>query len=109
MEARNLADAWFRGDQEAKQEIDQLLNGAGPSFDVVLAEGLAARLNEIERFDRLIANAEARRNAVLREFSRHRDAVAAKLARAGQAIEEAEFAEIDPTDDHNAGSGGQQP
>ena len=93
-----LAESWFSGEQSAKQKVDQLLKEAGLSFDIVLAEGLAAKLDHIERIDRMIASAEARRNAVLREISRHRDAVAARLARASQAIEEAEFAEVDPCD-----------
>jgi hypothetical protein len=109
MKVKALADGWFGGKQWAKQEVDQLLKEAGLSFDIVIAEGLAAKLNDIERIDRMIASAEARRNAVLREISRHRDAVAARLARASEAIEEAEFAEVDPSDSQKAGPDGQQP
>ncbi|POR40302.1 hypothetical protein CRT23_24575 [Methylobacterium sp. V23] len=109
IKARLLADGWFCGDQQAKQETDELLNEAGLSFDVVLAEGLAAKLSDIERIDRMIAGAEARRNAVVREISRHRDAVAARLARASETIEEAEFAEVSSNNHHAAGPHDQQP
>lgn len=89
-----LADGWYSGDKQAKQKVDKLLNDAGLSFDVVLAEGLAAKLDDIERFDQRIVSAESRRNAALRELNRHRDTVAARLHRASAGIEEAEFAEI---------------
>ena len=108
-EAEELADGWFRGEQQAKQEVDQLLNEADLSFDIVLAESFAAKLNEIERMDRMIAGAEARRNSALREIGRHRDAIAARLARVSEAIEEAEFAEVDLTDGQKAPPNGQQP
>lgn len=107
--AIELANRWFRGQQEVKKEVDRLLREAGLSFDIVIAEGLAAQLDDIEGFDRRIASAEARRNAVLREISRHRDAVAARLARASEVIEEAEFAEVDPSDGQRGGHNGQRP
>lgn len=98
IKATVLADGWFGGKQWATQEVDQLLKEAGLSFDIVIAEGLAGKLDHIERIDRMIASAEARRNTTLREISRHRDSAAASLARASEAIEEAEFAEVDPSD-----------
>ncbi|MCJ2042957.1 hypothetical protein MKK58_00050 [Methylobacterium sp. J-078] len=108
-EAIELVGGWCRGDQSMKDLVHHILDSAGLSFDAVLAEGLAARINEVDRIDRMIASAESRRNAILREISRHRDAVAMKLARASEAIEEAEFAEISPTDDVKACIDGQQP
>jgi hypothetical protein len=108
-EARILADAWFSGQERAKQEVDRLLNQAGLSFDTVTAAGVAARLQAFERIDRMIASAEARRNAVLREISRHRDAVAVRLARASETIEDAEFADVNPSAGEKGGFKGQQP
>jgi hypothetical protein len=96
--ARELTDEWCDGLRRAKKEVDRILTRAGLSFDVVTAEALAARLDDFERVDRLIASAEARRNAVLREVHRHRDALAARLARAGEAIIEAEFSDVAPDD-----------
>ena len=55
---------------------------------------LSAKLDDVERIDRMIANAEARRHVVLREIDRHRAAVAARLRAAAEAIEEGEFEEV---------------
>jgi hypothetical protein len=38
----------------------------------VIAETLADRIDDIERIDRMIASAEQRRSAMLREIDRHR-------------------------------------
>ncbi|GJD93939.1 hypothetical protein [Methylobacterium iners] len=94
-----LVKSWSTGDASSLQRVDDLLKGMSLSFDAVYAEALAERVGEIERIDRLIASAESRRNTVLREISRHRDAVALRLARASAAIEDAEFAEVRETDE----------
>lgn len=107
--AMPLTIGWSSGQEWAKQEVDQVLTRAGLSFDIVIAEGLAAKLDAIERIDRMIASAEGRRNAVLREISRHRDAVAARLARVSEVIEEAEFAEVDGSNGQRASHDGQRP
>ncbi len=56
-----------------------------------MAETLSVKLDNIERIDRLIASAEARRNAALREVDRHRSAIAQTLRRAIEEPEDAEF------------------
>ena len=92
--ASKLVHRWFEQDEKARQRVGALLKGAGLSFDSALAQALAEKLDHIERIDRMITSAEVRRHAVLREINRHRDAVAARLARASERILEAEFAEI---------------
>ena len=52
------------------------------------------KIKDIERIDRMIADAEARRASVLREIDRHRAALAADLRATAEAIEDAEFAEV---------------
>ena len=52
-----------------------------------MAETLAARLDSIERIERMIAAIEARRNAALREIDRRHSVVAAKLRRVAQEVE----------------------
>lgn len=96
--AHKLADDWFGNKPEARKEVDGLLEKANISFDLVIAEALAVKLTDIERIDRMIASAEGRRNTTLREISRHRDAVAVRLARVSEEIEEAEFSELDAND-----------
>ena len=97
--AYDIVREWYEGDREAQKYVDELLTKAGLSFDAVMAEALASRLNDIERIDRMITSAEARRHAVLREISRHRDALAARLQRVSDSIVEADFAEVDASDD----------
>jgi hypothetical protein len=62
-------------------------------MDAVVAETLAGNLDEIERFDRMIMNAEARRDAILREISRHRDTLATQLRKKTEEITDAQFTE----------------
>jgi hypothetical protein len=47
-------------------------------MDSVMAQTLALKFDQVERIDRIIMGAEARRNAVLREVDRHRVSVAVK-------------------------------
>ena len=82
------------GDEERLKEVATLLEQAGLTMDHVMAETLSAKLDDVERIDRMIANAEARRHVVLREIDRHRAAVAARLRAAAEAIEEGEFEEV---------------
>jgi hypothetical protein len=64
-------------------------------MDHVMAQTLSKKLDDIERIDRMLANAEARRHLVLREIDRHRAAVAARLRAAADMIEEAEFSDVE--------------
>jgi hypothetical protein len=54
------------------------------------------RFDDFERFDRMIAQAEARRNGILREIDRHNDAVARRVRDTIADIEEAEFEDVMP-------------
>lgn len=63
-------------------------------MDAVMAQTLAIKLDAIERIDRMIMSAEARRNAVLREMDRHRSALADALRRATENVRDAEFTEV---------------
>ena len=67
---------------------------SGFSMDVVMAQALRMRLDDIERIDRMITSAEMRRHAVLREVDRHRAALAEGLRRAAQNVQDAEFTEV---------------
>jgi hypothetical protein len=61
------------------------------TMTTVMAQTLAASINEVERIDRLTAAAELRRNAVLREIADYRSVFAAHLRRATSDIQDAEF------------------
>jgi hypothetical protein len=79
------------------RRVDKLLAGAGHDRETVTAETLAVNLDEIERLDRMVMQAEARRNVVIREMDRHRDVVA-RLREVVADIEDAEFEEISAPD-----------
>ena len=93
-ELEPLVEAWYGRDESALKKVATSLEQAGLTMDHVMAETLSAKLDDVERIDRMIANAEARRHVVLREIDRHRAAVAARLRAAGEAIEEGEFEEV---------------
>jgi len=70
-----------------------LLASADLTMDAVMAETLALELDKVERIDRMIMSAEARRNAVLREVDRHRASVAQALRQTPN-VEDAQVKEV---------------
>ena len=66
------------------------------SFESVVTTAFVAEAHTIERIDRLIAMAESRRNAVIREIERRRAAYARSLRAEIQKVEDAEFEIIKP-------------
>jgi hypothetical protein len=90
-----LSRKWAAGNEEAVCEVERLLGQAGLTIDAVMAETLAARIDDVERIDRMVVIAEARRDAVLREIRARRLAFGQALRRAGQAID-AEFEDVAP-------------
>src|SRR4051812_8149885 len=76
---RDLAAAWFRREPEAMARVKDLLSKAGLTNDHVLARTVAAKLDEIERIDRMLAGLESRRHRVLRELNVHRESLAGRL------------------------------
>jgi hypothetical protein len=91
--AEELAKSWVRNDVKAREEINKMLTSAGLTMESAAAQTLALKIDVIERIDRMITNAEARRNAVLREIDRHRANVAQALRRATD-IEDVQFEEL---------------
>jgi hypothetical protein len=96
LDADDLSSRWASGDEEAVSEVKQLLGEAGLTIDAVMAQTLAARIDDVERIDRMVIIAEVRRDAVLREIRSRRTAFGQALRRAGQAID-AEFEDVAPT------------
>ena len=62
--------AWGQGNKEDMKEIERLLNSRGLGLDDVDAHSLLKRLEPLESIDRMISQAEARRNNALREIER---------------------------------------
>jgi hypothetical protein len=94
LERDSLAKAWGTRDKAAVKKVDNLLAAAGMSIDAVMAQTLSINLDDIERIDRMIATAEARRNLTMREIERHR---ARDLRQAAQEAEDVEFEAIEDT------------
>jgi hypothetical protein len=90
-EGQDLTAQWSAHDPEARTLVAKSLAAAGMSMNTVMAQTLAEALGEVERFDRLTAAAELRRNAMIREIAEYRSVFAAHLQRATTAIEDAEF------------------
>jgi hypothetical protein len=91
--AEELATSWVRNDVKARKEINKMLTSAGLTMESAAARTLALNIDVIERIDRMIMHAEARRNAALREIDRHRASVAQALRRATD-IEDVQFEEL---------------
>ncbi|MBX9846593.1 MAG: hypothetical protein K2Z80_32770 [Xanthobacteraceae bacterium] len=90
-ESQDLTAQWAGKNPDAIKLVASSLAAAGMTMDTVMAQTLAASINEVERIDRLTAAAELRRNAVLREIADYRAVFAAHLRRATADIEDAEF------------------
>jgi hypothetical protein len=100
----DLSKRWAARELEAVGEVEAILAAAGLTIDHVMAQTLRLRIAEVERIDRMIASAEARRAAALREVAYHREHFAAGLRRAAQEtenigaanIQDAEFEVVAP-------------
>ncbi len=95
LSADKLSGKWASGDEEAISQVEALLGRAGLTIDDVMAQTLAARIDDVERIDRMVIIAEVRRDAVLREIRSRRAAFGQALRRAGDAID-AEFEDVAP-------------
>jgi hypothetical protein len=93
--AYDLSEEWTACKPRALRRVSNLLTKAGVTADAVVGETLVARLDDVERIDRLIASAEARRNNALREIDRHRSALGAALRAAIEEAEDAEFTDVE--------------
>ncbi|MBO0734153.1 MAG: hypothetical protein J2P49_07535 [Methylocapsa sp.] len=94
---KQLARNWASRDPDVVAQVDADLATGGVTRDRVMADTLARRIDEVERIDRMIAGAEARRNVALREIDRHRATLGAGLRQAAEEVLDAEFKEIPPS------------
>jgi len=92
--ASEIAEKWAQRDPKSLEKLKSYLRQSELSMDVVMAQALQIRLNDIERIERMILNAGARRNAVLREIERRRATLADAMRRATQNVRDAEFTEV---------------
>jgi hypothetical protein len=63
---------WAARDEQTVKDIETAFAVTGFGPDAVMACTLAARIEDVERIDRMAIAAELRRNAILQEIDRHR-------------------------------------
>jgi len=80
--AHDLARNWALNDDDAHARVADLLGRAVLDENAIIAQALAARIDDVERLDRMVVQAEARRDAVLAQFERRRVSGACRLTRA---------------------------
>jgi hypothetical protein len=85
---------WASGKVGKRKEFTEMLKKADLTMDDVMAEALAEIIDSFERFDRMLASAEARRNNALREIDRHREALGDAIRRAVD-VQDAEYRDIE--------------
>ncbi|HLH97209.1 MAG TPA: hypothetical protein VKW08_19025 [Xanthobacteraceae bacterium] len=78
-EAQALARSWAAGEADAVAAVAERLAAQGLGIENLTAQGLTRTLDPIERIARMIAQAEARRGAALREVERHRASFGPRL------------------------------
>ena len=86
--AENLYKKWQEGDKAAIKSVNDLLYEKGLDPSAIDAFSFKAQLDNIDRYDRLIMQAEERRVAHLREVDRHRVALAAIMRDTIEAVED---------------------
>ena len=96
--AKELVQEYARDESNAINLVGEILGRGGLSMNDLLADALSQYLEEFERIDRLIASAEIRRNAALREIDRRDALLGERLRRDVQEIEDGEFEEIEPAE-----------
>src|SRR5579871_207371 len=78
-EVQALLKGWRAGKPSAIRRIEKILSAANRNLAAALAYALSNQIDRIERLERLITLAEARRNAALRELDLHRASAAQQL------------------------------
>jgi hypothetical protein len=95
LQAKTLSEGWLARKPEALEEVNKILAAAGLSMDTVMAQTFSVALDPIERINRMIQAAEARRNKCLHEIYRHRETLAQTLRRSVQQIENGQLRVIE--------------
>jgi hypothetical protein len=84
LEVFAISRGWVARKLEAVGQAEAMLDAAGLGMEHVMAQTLRRHIEVFERIDRMIASAEVRRAATLREIAHYRAELAAGLRRAAQ-------------------------
>lgn len=92
-----LEEIWVRDVVDLSWEALRMRRIKATLLKSALSPGFydySATIKSVERIDRMVMNAEARRNAALREIERHRSCMAEALRRATDDVVDAEFVDV---------------
>jgi hypothetical protein len=93
--AGEISRQWAARNGRAVKHVNKLIKSMGLTFEAVAARALSNNIEAFEKIDRMIMNAEARRNAALRESDRHRASVL-ELQQALDDVVDAAFEDVTP-------------
>jgi hypothetical protein len=94
-----LEEIWVRDVVDLSWEALRMRRIKAKLLKSVLSPGFydySTTIDSVERIDRMVMSAEARRNAALREIERHRAGLAEALRRATDDVVDADFEDIAP-------------
>ena len=86
----DTANGWARGETIAVHEVEKLLTEHRLSIDAVMANAFVHHIRELESIERMMATAEIRRDRILNEIEKRRDAIAWRLREAASNVVDAE-------------------
>ena len=88
--ADTLAEGWAKRDPAVVAKVEVVMTGAGLSYDVVMGDAMAIKIDLMAGFDALMGSAEGRFTTSLKEFERYRAGTAQKV----RDIVDAEFEDV---------------
>jgi hypothetical protein len=93
-ERKRCVEYWKSADPDARRHVRGVLAGRGLDEDAVMGATIVLRIDTVERFENLIAKAEARLHNLLREISRYREALSRQLRVIGETIQDVDFEDV---------------
>jgi hypothetical protein len=107
-DAQQVSEQWALGNEAAAERVNAALAAAGLSTRSVVTRKLdltAYDLEKIVRIEHVLANAEARRSAAVREVERYRANFGARLRRAVEIEDETNMKALAPPIANHGASG----
>jgi hypothetical protein len=85
-ELREMCEVWLTSHYRALSEASEFMEEVGLKIDDLHARAFEAKIETVERVDRMIAQAEHRRRLIIVELDRSRDVLARRLREAANVI-----------------------
>lgn len=81
-----LVHAWSEGQPKALKQVEAILAKHSLTQDTIVARAFSTHIDDLDRLERMIANADARRTSVLREIERRRSGLGTRLRTASDQV-----------------------